>query len=40
MDAQTLTTLFATTYSGDINQRRAAELEIRRVRINFDAFLI
>ncbi|KAG9003232.1 hypothetical protein FRB94_007759 [Tulasnella sp. JGI-2019a] len=31
MDVHTLTTLFATTFGGDTNQRRAAELEIRRI---------
>jgi hypothetical protein len=32
MDIQTLSNLFATTYNPDPNVRKAAELDIRRVR--------
>lgn len=33
MDIQTLSNLFATTYNPDPNVRKAAELDIRRVRV-------
>ena len=32
MDVQALTTLFATTFSTNVNHRKAAELEIRKVK--------
>ena len=32
MDLQTLSTLFATTYSPDVNVQKAGELQIRKVR--------
>lgn len=35
MDIQTLSNLFATTYNPDPNVRKAAELDIRRVRVHF-----
>jgi hypothetical protein len=35
MDLQSLSNLFATTYNPDPNVRKAAELQIRKVRIWF-----
>lgn len=34
MDLQTLSNLFATTYNPDPNIRKAAELQIRKVRVD------
>jgi hypothetical protein len=37
MDLQTLSNLFSTTLSGDVNARRAAELEIMKVSPSLSA---
>ena len=40
MDLQTLSNLFGTTLSGDVNARRAAELEIMKVSLFFSVFIL